>query len=374
GIPVHRLKMRRRTHKQPFIGKDVPEFLTIQGTTETLEVERGLPSDGSPSRVLLRTDAKNGYLTRGGGQLLMNDAPGLVVIQHPLNDGRIPLSVRRDPGESIPDEGVLLSVAMTRPGLSPLAVSLRFKLYDPQEGSKRLIEIQPGAAIGTASQPFIPQEFILREGYEVRWKNSDYDPHAFIIIDSEEDREVARFSKPIMPGHIGSWKPNREGVYQYHDTNNLDLIGLIHVLPRKEEHETSANPPAIIYVTQDGRTVDGRSTRSWAQDGGWSDNNVVKLNKPGSVKSMTINLDYVGFVEYRDNMKPKDIPKLHVVIGRDFVTLICAADQTLYRYYKDRDVLPDEYDAIIDSSARGIAEVLPTLMLEVRDSDMLAEG
>lgn len=374
GIPLHRLKRRRRTNKQPFIGKDVPEFLTIQGTTETLEVERGLPSDGSPSRVLLRTDAKNGYLTRGGGQLLMNEATGLMVIQHPLTDGRIPLSVRREPGETIPNEGVLLSIAMTRPGLSPLAVSLRFKLYDPQEGSKRLIEIQPGAAIGTASEPFIPQEFILREGYEVRWKNSDYEPHAFIMIDSEEDKEVARFSAPIMPGHVGAWKPHREGVYQYHDTNNLDLMGLIHVLPRKEEHETSTNPPAIIYVTQDGRTVDGHSTRSWAEDGDWSDNKVVKLNKPGSVKSMTINLDYVGFVEYRDNMKPRDIPKLHAVIGRDFVTLVCATDQTLYKYYKDQDSLPDEYAAIIDSSARGIAEVLPTLMLEVRDSDMPPEG
>jgi hypothetical protein len=374
GIPIRRLKMRRRTNKQPFIGKDIPEFLTIQGTTETQEVQRGLPSDGSPSRVLLRTDAKNGYLTRGGGQLLMNNPAGLIVVQHPLHDGRLPLSVRRDPGESIPAEGILLSIAMTRPGLSPLAVSLRYKLYDPQEGSKRIIEIQPGAAMGSAPEPFIPKEFILRLGYEVKWKNSDYEPHAFIIIDSEEDREVARSSKPIMPGHLGVWKPEREGMYQYHDTNNLDLVGLIHVLPRKDEHENSVNPPSIIYVTQDGRTVDSHSTRSWAEDGDWNENKVVKLNKPGSVKSIRINLDYVGFAEYRDNMKPKDIPKLHVVIGRDFVTLVCAADQTLYKYYKDHDTLPEEYDAILDSSARGIAEVLPTLMLEVRDSDFLFES
>lgn len=370
GIPVHRLKRRRRTKKQPFIGKDVPEFLTIQGTTQTIEVERGLPSDGSPSRVLLCTDAKNGYLTRGGGQLLMNNPPGLIIVQHPLHDGRIPLSVRRDPDDTIPDEGVLLSIAMTRPGLSPLAVSLRYKLYDPQEGSKRLIEIQPGAALGTAPEPFVPQEFMLRIGHEVRWKNSDYEPHAFIIVDPEENKEVARFSKPIMPGHIGWWKPEREGMYQYHDTNNPDLMGLIHVLPRKEEQENTANPPSIIYVTQDGRTVDGHNTRSWAEDGDWNETKVIRVNKPGSIKSMSINLDYVGFVEYRDNMKPKDIPKLHVVIGREFVTLICAADQMLYKYYNDRDAMPDEYDAIIDSSARGIAEVLPTLMLDVRDVDL----
>jgi hypothetical protein len=370
GLPLHRLKRRRRTNKQPFVGKDVPEILTIQGTNETIEVERGLPSDGSPSRVLLRTDAKNGYLTKGGGQLLMNNPQGLIVVQHPLHDGRLPLSIRRDPGESIPNDGVLLSIAMTRPNLSPLAVSLRFKLYDPQEGSKRLIEIQPGAAMGTAPDPFIPQEFILRVGYEVKWKNSDYDPHAFIIIDADEDKEVARFSKPIMPGEMGTWKPEREGMYQYHDTNNPDLIGMIHVLPRKEDRETSANPPSIIYVTQDGRTVDGHGTRSWTEDGDWTENKVVRLNKPGSVKSMTINLDYIGFVEYRDNMKPKEVPKLHMVIGRDFVTLVCAADQTLFNYYKDRDSMPDEYDAILDSSARGIAEVLPTLILEVRDVDI----
>jgi hypothetical protein len=369
GIPVHRLKRRRRTRKQPFIGKDVPDFLTIQGTNETIEVERGLPSDGSPSRVLLRTNAKNGYLTRGDGQLLMNNPQGLIIMQHPLHDGRIPLSVRRDPDESIPDEGVLLSIALTRPNLSPLPVSLRYKLYDPQEGSKRLIEIQPGAAMGTAPEPFIPQEFMLREGYEVRWKNSDYEPHSFIIIDSEDEKEIARFSTAIMPGHIGSWKAQREGLYQYHDTNNPDLVGLIHVLPRKEERENSANPPSIIYVTQDGRTVDGRSTKAWAEDGDWTENKVVKVNKPGSVKAMRINLDYVGFVEYRDNMKPKEIPKLHVIIGREFVTLVCAADQMLFKHYKDRDTLPDEYEAILDSSARGIAEVLPTLMLEVRNSD-----
>lgn len=368
GIPLHRLKRRRRTKKQPFIGRDVPEFLTILGTTETLEVERGLPSDSTPSRVLLLTDANNGYLTRGGGQLLLNNPTGLLIAQHPLNDGRIPLSIRRDPGETIPDEGVLLSIAMTRPGLSPLAVSLRFKLYDPQEGSKRLIEIQPGAAIGTAPEPFIPPEFILRLGHEVRWKNSDYESHAFIIIDPEAEKEVTRFDKPIMPGKIGFWKPEREGMYQYHDTNNLDLVGLIHVLPKKEEHENSANPPSIIYVTQDGRGVDGHNTKSWVEDGDWNENKVVRLNKPGSVKSIRVNLDYVGFIEYRDNMKPKEIPKLHVIIGREFITLVCAADQTLYKYYQDLDALPEDYDAIIDSSARGIAEVLPTLMIDVRDS------
>jgi hypothetical protein len=145
---------------------------------------------------------------------------------------------------------------------------------------------------------------------------------------------------------------------------------MIHVLPRKEPRENSTNPPSIIYVTQDGRTVDGHRTRSWAEDGDWTENKVVRLNKPGSVKSMKINLDYVGFVEYRDNMKPKEIPKLHVVIGREFVTLVCAADQMLFKYYKDRDALPDEYDPILDSSARGIAEVLPTLMLELRDVEM----
>lgn len=371
GIPVNRLKRRKRTKKQPFIGKDVPDFLAIQGTTQTIEVERSLPSDGTASRVLLVTDAKNGYLTRGGGQLLTNNPPGLIVAQHPLHDGRIPLSVRRDPSETIPVDGVLLSIAMTRPNLSPLAVSLRFKLYDPQEGNKRLIEIQPGAAMGTAPAPFIPQEFILRLGYEVRWKNSDYEPHAFVIIDQEEEKEVARFSEPIMTGKIGQWKPEREGIYQYHDTNNPDLVGLIHVLPRKDERENSANPPSIIYVTQDGRNVDGHPTKSWTEDGDWTENKVIRLNKPGSVKSMKINLDYIGFVEYRDNLKPKDVPKLHVVIGREFVTLVCAADQTLYKYYKDHDDnVPEDYEAIIDSSARGVAEVLPTLMLEVRDSEI----
>lgn len=370
GIPLHRMKKRRRTKKQPFTGKEVPEFLKIQGTTETVEVERGLPSDGSPSRVLLLTDAMNGYLTRGGGQLLLNNPTGLLLVVHPLHDGRIPISVRRDPEEMIPADGIVLSIAMTRPGLSPLAVSLRYKLYDPQEGSKRLIEIQPGAAMGTAPEPFVPEEFMLRVGHQVAWKNSDYDPHAFIIIDADEEREVARSKKPIMPGQIGGyWKPEKEGMYQYFDTNNPDLMGLIHVLPEKEERENSANPPSIIYVTQDGRNVDGHPTKSWAEDGDWSENKVVKLNKPGSINSMKINLDYVGFVEYRDTMRPKNIPKLHIIIGREFVTLVCAADQTLFKYYNDNDNLPEEYDAIIDSSAKGIAEVLPTLMLDVRDSD-----
>lgn len=370
GIPINRLRRRRRTRKEPFAGKDIPEFLAIQGTTQTIEVERGLPSDGSPARVLLVTNARDGYLTRGGGQLLMNNPPGLIIVQHPLHDGRVPLSVRRETSETIPEEGILLSIAMTRPNLSPLVVSLRYKLFDPQEGSKRLIEIQPGAAMGTAPEPFIPQEFILRLGYEVRWKNSDYEPHAFIIIDPEAEREVTRFEKAIMPGKILFWKPEREGLYQYHDMTNPDLVGLIHVLPKKEERENSANPPSIIYVTQDGRTLDGHSTKSWAEDGDWSENKVIRLNNPGNVKSMAINMDYVGFVEYRDNLKPKEIPKLHVVIGREFVALVCAADQMLHKYYKDTDTLPDEYYAIIDSSARGIAEVLPTLMLEVRDSEM----
>jgi hypothetical protein len=371
GIPLQRLKRRKRTVKEPFIGKDVPEFLSVQGTTQTLEVERGLPSDGSPSRVLLLTDAKNGYLTGGGGELLMNDTPGLIIIRHPLNDGRIPFAVRRDPGEPIPEQGVLWTIAMTRPGLNPLTVSLRYKLYDPQEGSKHMIEIQPGAALGTAPEPFIPKEFIVRVGHQVGWKNSDYEPHAFIIVDLEAEREITRSLRPIMPGQVGGWwKPEKEGMYQYFDTNNSDLTGLIHILPPKYEKENSVNPPMIIYLTQDGRTVDGHSTKSWVEDGEWSENKVVEVNNPGNIKSMKINLDYIGFVEYRDNMRPKNIPKLHVVIGREFVTLICAADQTLYKHYKDTDDVPEDYDEIIDSSARGIAEVLPTLMLDVREKEI----
>jgi hypothetical protein len=89
---------------------------------------------------------------------------------------------------------------------------------------------------------------------------------------------------------------------------------------------------------------------------------------------VSINLDYVDFVEYRDNIKQKEVPKLHVVIGREFVTLVCAADQTLYKYYHDHDAMPDEYDAILDSSARGIAEVLPTLMLDIRDSELATDN
>lgn len=68
-------------------------------------------------------------------------------------------------------------------------------------------------------------------------------------------------------------------------------------------------------------------------------------------------------------MRTKNIPKLHLVIGREFVTLVCVAEQTLFKYYNDNDSLPEEYDAIIDSSAKCIPEVLPTLMLDVRDSD-----
>src|SRR5437870_6943581 len=126
-----------------------------------------------------KTKENIGNLTMVAGQLMTNFPDGLIVITHPLHDGKLAISFRREPAETIPAEGVLLSVAITRPGKSPLSISLRYKLYDPQEVGRRVIEIMPGAAIGTAPMSFSPEEFTIRVGYEVKWKNSDYEAHAF---------------------------------------------------------------------------------------------------------------------------------------------------------------------------------------------------
>lgn len=373
GLRIKSAK-RKRTKQTKFLGVDVPTFLIIHGTTLTEEVERGLPSDGSPSRVLLKTDAKNGYLTGGTGQLLTNDPKGLMVVTHQLHDGKLAISVRRDPAETIPDEGVLLTVAMTRPAKSPLSVSLRYRLYDPQEVGPRVIEIMPGAAMGTAPKSFSPEEFTIRVGYEVKWKNSDYEPHTFHIIDAEKDMLVTTLQNPIEPGTIGSWKPEDEGLFIYQDTNYPELFGLIHVLPKKENQEQSANPPKVIYVTQDGRPLEDVATVSWDDDGEWDHNKVVKLARPGHVSTMKINLDYIGFVDYRNTMKPKEYPKLQTVIGTYFVAAVCSADQQLYNYYKDKDDVPEDYANIIDSAAKGIADLLPTLMIDVNEDDLIDDS
>ena len=124
------VEMDRRgfSPNQAFVPQYIPTYLKIKGVKETIEHEKQIPIDGSPTYIQFRTDAPNDYFERENdrGELIIDWPKNyLDGSHHPLYNGLISFKLRNTKKDAVVgDEIGVLSVKITRPKQSPLECSV----------------------------------------------------------------------------------------------------------------------------------------------------------------------------------------------------------------------------------------------------------